>query len=135
MSGPHGRSPSPSEGDRGRTTRACRTDRTAPRRTWSCCSQRLASSESLVHAVPVLDARFSELPAEIDLFAVTQTNEIDQAQSDVLRHATEVDDLLQAVADLAGAAFERGAIFPPLPEIDHGAAAHGDASLLVLHPF
>jgi hypothetical protein len=51
---------------------------------------RLAAPESLVDAVPELDAALAQLPAEVNFFAVEQRWKIDEPDIEILDHATKL---------------------------------------------
>src|SRR5579862_6857574 len=58
---------------------------------------RLAAPESLVDAVPELDSRFAQLPAEIDFFALEQHREVDEPDIQILHQAAELVNLLDGL--------------------------------------
>ena len=62
--------------------------------------ERLAPGEALFHAVPVVDALLTQLPAEVDFLALRRVREINQALVEVLHHAAGLLDLLDGFLQL-----------------------------------
>src|SRR5271170_4535040 len=60
---------------------------------------RLAAAESLVLAMPELDARFSELPAQIDFAAPEQSGKVNQPDIEILHEATKGMNALDRVLE------------------------------------
>src|SRR5579863_6181795 len=67
---------------------------------------RLAPSKSLIHAVPELDPRFTQLPAKVDFLTLEQRREIDQPHVQIFHHAPELMNFLDGF-------FQRGRGFFP----------------------
>jgi len=65
---------------------------------------RLAAPESLVYAVPELDACFAQLPAQVNFFTLEQGGKVDEPDIEILYHATELvnsfDSLLESGSHL-----------------------------------
>src|SRR4051794_35058689 len=67
----------------------------------------LAPAKALVNAVPVLDPRFAEFPAQVDLVAVVSSRKVDQAAIEVLDQTPDLLHLFDRTPQLC-----RGFIAP-----------------------
>src|ERR1039458_2996361 len=79
-----------------------------------------AAAKSFFHAVPELDLRLAQLPAQVNFFAAQLRREIDQPDIQILHHAADGLHLLDGAAQAGG----RG--IAPLARLDRLVAVHQD---------
>src|SRR5580698_7180313 len=79
---------------------------------------RLAAPESLVDAVPELDASLTHLPAKVNFFSLEQRREIDEAYIQILHQATEFLDSVKGFLERLSRRF------PGVLLLHHLAAVH-----------
>src|SRR5215471_15369465 len=87
----------------------------------------LASAETLVDAVPIVDPRLSQFPAEVDFGSAEQSGKVDQTDIQILDQATDLLYAFDCIAQSCRSLFAPGLGFHCTFTIDHDPAQHHDA--------
>ena len=88
---------------------------------------RLASAETLIDAVPVVDPRLSQFPAEVHFGSAEQSRKVHQADIQILDQAADLLHAFDRIAQSCRSFFAPGLGFHGAIAIDHDAAEHHDA--------
>src|SRR5580658_7809109 len=88
---------------------------------------RLATPESLVDAVPELDALLTHLPAKVNFFSLEQGREIDEADIQILHQATEFLNSVEGFLERLSSRFPGVLLLHHLAAVHSHTARNGQA--------